>query len=120
MTLSGHPPTYERSAKAQDDTGHVTYISSSNSLPINPRRNCTRLPPCVRQLNRNLLTLTMRKVDRLLQRFNLTILPQPRIMWRDPPLRRHSRSFDYRETRATLDDAAEMCLVPHGVVAVLG
>lgn len=62
----------------------------------------------------------MRELDRLSQWLNLAILPQPRVLRRDPPLRRHSRSLDDGQTRAALDDAPEMRLVPHGMVSIFG
>lgn len=74
----------------------------------------------MRQLNSNLLPLTMRKVHDRLQRRDLAIFPQPRIFRRDSAFGCHGCGFNDGETWAALDDAAEVCEVPCCVVSILG
>ena len=98
----------------------MTYLSSSNSFSIYPWSNSTRLAASMRQLNRDLLTLAMRKFNCLSQRLNLAVLPKTGILRRDSTLWRHRGGFDDGESWTALYDTSKMSLVPHGVVAVIG
>lgn len=74
----------------------------------------------MRQLNRDFLTLTMRKFNCLSQRLNLAVLPKTRILRCDSTFWCHGCGFDDGESWTALNDTSKMGLVPHCVVAIIG
>ena len=81
-------------------------------LPPIPGLPHTGLPPGMRQLDADLTTLGPHEFDYPPQPFDLLILPDPQIMWRDPALRRNCRSFGKDQPRTTYRPAAKMDKMP--------
>ena len=67
---------------------------------LDPRRERRRLTACMRELDANLCTLRVRKVDYPLERRDLRVRPEPRVLWRDAALRYDGSSFHRDAARA--------------------
>lgn len=90
-----------------------------SGLAINPRRNSTGLPPCVVQLYSDMLTLTVSKVRKLSEGFNLTVFPKSRVLGRDASFFRDSSRFDDSQPWAPLNDSSEVREVPGSKFSII-
>src|SRR2546421_12013123 len=84
-----------------------------------PRRNRTRLAPCMSELDPNLLPLAMRKLYDSPEWSDLAVFPQTGVFGRDAAFGEYGGCFDKSETGATRDNAAPVREAAVGEVGVV-
>jgi len=85
-----------------------------------PRRHGAGFAAGVRELDHDLLVLRVRELHDARDGFFLAVLPQADVFGRDAAFGGHGGGFDAGQAWSALHDAADVCGVPFGVVAVLG
>lgn len=96
------------------------HLLDGNGLAVQPGRNSARLASGVAHLDRHAAVLAVGKVDNLLERGHLAVLPEAGVLRTDAALGRHGVHFGENQGGAARRKAAEMLSVPRGYVAVLG
>ena len=91
-----------------------------NISPAEPRRDGAGFPTSVRQLNADILTLAMSKLDNSLEWRDLRIFPEPGVFRGDSTFGCHSRSLYHGEAWPAHRHSTEMGKMPIRVVAILG
>ena len=110
----------------RDRTGSIhiirptIYIFVGDISPAEPRRDGAGFPTRVRQLNADILTLAMSKLDNSLEWRDLRIFPEPGVFRGDSTFGCHSRSLYHVEAWPAHRHSTEMGKKPIRVVAILG
>jgi hypothetical protein len=72
------------------------------------------------ELDTNLLALGVCELNDPAKRLHLRVFPETAVLWGNPSLGLYRSSLNECEARTALDDAAQMCEVPVGLVAIFG